>query len=158
MITKHKNIYDHGDKKQKPMKSIQYFHNFWDDVLLFFIFLFYDLFIFFYQISSLLSDFLSSLNDFFFFCLNLLFHLYRFWQDFFKQLHLSHIREYPYRLNIILTWSKWSFTIVNMIAYHGQHNCLNLKSFFHRLKRITQSCLYDLNDHPKNYTIVNMIV
>ena len=94
----------------------------------------------FFIYSSLLSDFLSTtlLNDLFF-CLNLIFHFHRFLHDFFKLLHPPHIRKYQDRLNIILTWSKRLFTIVNTIVYHDQHDHLNLKPFFHCLKRTTQS-------------------
>ena len=36
--------------------------------------------------------------------------------------------------------------LVNTIISHGQHNPLDLKLFFHHLKRTTRSWGYDLND------------
>ena len=87
--------------------------------------------------------FLLFLNNLFF-CLNLLFHLRYFRQNSLKLfhdcfnilLHLPHIREYQNCLNIILN--------SNTIVYHYQHDHLNLKYFFHHLKRTTQSCWYEV--------------
>ena len=125
------------------MKQLKYFLNFhicfwyYRRFVILFILFFQFIHLLFRNSSTLLPYLLSYifLNNLFF-SLNLLFHLQYFWQDYFK---LLHIREYQDRLNIILTWSK-------TIIYHCQHDRLNLKSFFHHLKRVTWSCWYNLND------------